>query len=160
MEDLLNMSNANTEKAAVLYETKLHWISMVFPILLMIVGSVGLPFMILALLDGGGGIVTILSVGLSFLFLKGLYSFLLKRSMRVEVTENQLTLLSGIFSKNISDISLNKLEGLQLHQSFLGKQLNFGTLYISTGGESQSYKIQHPMELREVVMGQIMKLRD
>lgn len=48
--------------------------------------------------------------------------------MRVSITENHLTLSKGVFSKNISDISLNKFEGLQLHQSILGKQLNFGNL--------------------------------
>lgn len=157
MEDLLEINNLETNKAEILYETRLHWISMIPPNILMIIGVIGLPFLLLALLDGSGGIVTIISVGLSFLFFKGLYSFLLKKSMRVSDSENQLTLSQGIFSKNINDISLSKLEGLQLHQSFLGKQLDFGTLYISTGGEAQVYKIQNPMKLRGIVMKQVKK---
>lgn len=152
MEDLLKIKTPNDTKVNSLYETKLHWISNVVPTLMMVVGAIGIPFTLLSILDGSGGIVMLLSFGLTFLFIKGLYSFLLNKSMRVSITENHLTLSKDIFSKNISDISLNKFEGLQLHQSFLGKQLNFGTLYVSTGGEAQKYQIEKPMDLRAKII--------
>lgn len=152
MEDLLKIKTPNDTKIKALYETKLHWVSNVVPIIMMIVGAIGIPFTLLSILDGSGGIVMVLSFGLTFLFIKGLYSFLLNKSMRVSVTENHLTLSKGVFSKNINDISLNKFEGLQLYQSFLGKQLNFGTLYISTGGEAQKYQIENPMDLRAKII--------
>uniref|UniRef100_UPI0025C5F0F8 PH domain-containing protein n=1 Tax=Chryseobacterium sp. TaxID=1871047 RepID=UPI0025C5F0F8 len=59
-----------------------------------------------------------------------------------------LTLSTGILGKIFSDISLNKVEGMWVLQSFLGKMLNFGSLVVTTGGVTHLYSIENPMELR------------
>lgn len=40
---------------------------------------------------------------------------------------------------------------MHLSQSYLGKEINCGTLIVSTGGVTQSYFIENPMELREQI---------
>ena len=47
------------------------------------------------------------------------------------------------------DTPLEKLEGLTLYQSFLGKILKFGTLTITTGEFTTYYKIADPIEFRK-----------
>ncbi|MBB4805888.1 hypothetical protein HNP38_001160 [Chryseobacterium defluvii] len=60
--------------------------------------------------------------------------------------------MAGILRKTFSDLSLNKLEGMQLHQSFLGKALNLGTLVVTTGDVTSTYFIENPMELRNALI--------
>lgn len=155
MEDLLSQTSdfASTDRK-VLYETKIHWISFVIPVILMIVGSVGLLFLIAAILSGYMGIMTILSAVMSIPFYKGFMAFMRQKKTRISLNESQLTIVTNFISTTTVDLALNKLEGMQLFQSFLGKQLNFGNLVVTTGGITHSYFIQYPMELRE----QILKL--
>ncbi|PTT33629.1 hypothetical protein DBR28_14425, partial [Chryseobacterium sp. HMWF028] len=65
-----------------------------------------------------------------------------------------LSISTGIFSQTIIDISLKKMEGMQLYQTWIGKALNYGTLIISTGGVTHSYSISNPTELREKIIDQ------
>ena len=155
MANLLSQtSSVSSTERIVLYETKLHWISFVVPIFLMIIGSVGVFFLLLAVLSGHMGIMTILSLALSILFYKGFMSFMCKKKTKIMLNESQLSIITNFFSTTAVDLALNKLEGMQLFQSFLEKQLNFGNLVVTTGGITHSYFIQYPMELRE----QILKL--
>lgn len=163
MKNLLNHQQSTLEKS--IYSTEIHWISNVIPVLFMVAGLIGIPLTLLviyfffqAITETGFWIPSftdVIAFGLLFLFFKGAYSFLLNRSLKIALYESQITLKSGVFSKNITDISLNKYEGLQLYQSFLGRLLDFGSLHVTTGGVSQKYKIKKPLELRKHINNQI-----
>jgi uncharacterized membrane protein YdbT with pleckstrin-like domain len=133
----------------ILYRAKIHWISYVFPAIYTAVGSIGiLPLFILR------GTFQIFAVLLVILFCNGIIKIIKKKTTKVYVTEGYLSISSGIFSQTNIDISLKKMEGMQLNQTWLGRAFNYGTLIISTGGVSQSYSISNPTDLREKIIEQ------
>lgn len=162
MENLFSLKQDDN----ILYETKLHWISYVGPfisVLISIPAVIILSIMFLSFLRGYeiGYMIMIIGfiMGSIFLplFIKGIVKLISNRYTHIYVTSKSLTFKTGVFSQNINDISLNKYEGMNLQQSFLGRQLNYGTLIITTGGATQSYKIENPLGLRQHILEQINK---
>lgn len=146
MKNLL--AEADTSNPTIIYEAKIHWISYVLPIFFIAVGSVGVIFFLLLGYKYILGFIGIISLFLVYLFIRGLLRLLRNRSTKIYVTDNHLTFSTGILGKILSDLSLNRLEGIFLHQSLLGKALNFGTLVVTTGDVTNTYFIENPMELR------------
>jgi uncharacterized membrane protein YdbT with pleckstrin-like domain len=146
MKNLLTESESfNT---VIRYEAKIHWVSYIVPIFFIIIGSIGVLQFLLLGYKFMISVIGIISMFLMYLFIKGLLRFIQNKKTKIYVTDNHLTFSTGIFGNTLSDLSLNKLEGIHLHQSFLGKTLNFGTLVISTGEISNTYIIENPMALR------------
>ncbi|HBR12118.1 MAG TPA: hypothetical protein DD740_07910 [Chryseobacterium sp.] len=132
------------------YSAKIHWISFLMPYIFIALGSIGF-LAVLIPVDA----IRVLSIGLIILFFKGLINLLKYKAIKIDLSENYLSLTTGLFSKTISDISLNKMEAFQLHQSYLGKHLNFGTLTVTTGEITHSYRIADPLSLREKLLNNI-----
>lgn len=140
----------NTDFVNVIYQTRIHWISFVRPVVLMMISF---PFVITFLnMEKSMSIKLVFCGFMSLVFLKNVYIYWYLKRIYIFLSERFLSLKTGIFSKEISDISLTKLEGISVHQSLLGRWLNYGTLVISTGEISQSYKIQNPMEFRKKLL--------
>lgn len=56
---------------------------------------------------------------------------------------------------------LRKCEGIQVEQSILGRILNYGTLLVTTGEATNSYKsIKKPIEFSTRINEQIDKLKE
>ncbi|HFK5574901.1 hypothetical protein CMT52_20880 [Elizabethkingia anophelis] len=149
MEDLL--TNFKTSSEPIKYEAKIHWFSYVIPIFFIVIGSIGVLYFLLLGYAFMFGFMGIISLFLIFLFIKGIIKIIRNKNTKIYVTDNYLTLSTGILGKTFSDISLNKVEGMWVHQSFLGKMLNFGSLIVTTGGVTHLYSIENPMELRSVL---------
>lgn len=149
MEDLL--TNFKTSSEPIKYEAKIHWFSYVIPIFFIAIGSIGVLYFLLLGYAFMFGFMGIISLFLIFLFIKGIIKVIRNKNTKIYVTDNYLTFSTGILGKTFSDISLNKLEGMWVHQSLLGKMLNFGSLVVTTGGVTHSYSIENPMELRNVL---------
>lgn len=150
MKNLL--TDFNTTSEPVNYEAKIHWISYLVPVLYIIFGSVGVLYILLLGYTSILGFIGIIALFLAFLFVKGVIKLLRNRSTKIYVTDHHVSFSTGILGKTLSDLSLNKLEGMQLHQSLLGKTLNFGTLVVTTGEVTNSYFIENPMELRNILL--------
>ncbi|MCY1661060.1 PH domain-containing protein [Chryseobacterium sp. SL1] len=150
MKDLLTDFKTSTE--SVNYEAQVHWISYVIPVFFIVIGSVGVLYFLLLGYKFMLGFIGIISLFLIFLFIKGIIAVIRNKNTKIYVTDNHLSFTTGILGKTRSDLSLIKLEGMQLHQSFLGKTLNFGSLIVTTGGMTHSYFIANPMELRNVLL--------
>ena len=128
----------------ILYQAKIHWASYIIPAAYAIVGSLGiLPLFILR------GTFQIAALLLVILCFNGILKLLRKRKIKIYVIPGYLSISSGIFSQQVVDISLKKMEGMYLHQNWLGKIFNYGTLVVSTGGVTQAYSIKSPVKLRE-----------
>ncbi|WP_343643159.1 PH domain-containing protein [Chryseobacterium sp.] len=150
MKDLL--TDIKTSSEPINYEAKVHWISYVIPVFFTVIGSVGVLYFLLLGYKFMLGFMGIISLFLIFLFIKGIIKIIRNKNTKIYVTDNYLTFSTGILGKTFSDISLNKLEGMQFNQSFLGKMLNYGTLVVTTGEVTHSYFIENPMELRNVLL--------
>jgi uncharacterized membrane protein YdbT with pleckstrin-like domain len=51
------------------------------------------------------------------------------------VTDRRVIQLSGVFNKNVTDSSLDKVNDVKLTQSFLGRMLGYGNIEILTASE-------------------------
>jgi len=58
------------------------------------------------------------------------------KSRQYIVTDWRVIQISGVFSKEVMDTSLEKVNDVKLDQSFLGRLLGYGNLEILTGSES------------------------
>jgi len=97
----------------------------------------------------------ILDIGLIYLFAKGLFKLLNNLNTKIYLRYKQLSIETGGLSKQVQDISINKLEGIVVTQNIIGKLFNFGSLIISTGGIHCNYYISNPMELRDKIINQL-----
>ena len=148
MENLLKSSKPQSfNPINITYTAPKHWISYLLPIVLIVVGSIGIIPMIF-----GYGYLRLIAMFLLFLLFKGVKKLLEIRNTKIYLTETHISISQGVFSKIVTDISLQKLEGIQLYQNFIGKILNYGTLEISTGNISQKYTIKNPTELRSLIV--------
>lgn len=147
MENLLINCKVMEQSSPILYNAKIHWISYLIPAILILVGCIGIiPLVLLR------GFFQIIGLLLFLLFCKGILKIWKIRTTKIFITQEYLSVSTGIFTKIISDISLQKMEGMQFQQSMIGKILNYGTLIISTGDIYQSFTIQNPQHLRQKLL--------
>ena len=60
---------------------------------------------------------------------------LIWRSREYVVTNRRVIQLSGVFSKNITDSSLDKVNDVKMSQTFMGRMLDYGNIEILTASE-------------------------
>lgn len=71
------------------------------------------------------------------------------------VTDQRVLQVRGIFSKEVSDSALEKINDLELRQSWLGRIFDFGDLQILTAsdvGISMMRKIAHPLDFKRAML--------
>ena len=71
---------------------------------------------------------------------------------RIYLSEDNITKITGVLNKNVSDIPLQKIENIYLFKPLLGKILGFGTVVVSTGEINQQYFIANPEPLRKILL--------
>lgn len=151
MENLLATSEYSTYSEDIIFKAKIHWISFIIPTLLIMVGTLG--FFGLNVKDMI--VVKLFSYYLVYIFFKGLLAFLRILKTDINLSEKRLTIVTGLFGRTTSDISLSKLEGMSLFQTFGGRLFGYGQLKVTTGEVSHTYRIKKPMELRRIILKQI-----
>ena len=147
MKNLLHTGEQDQLHTDIEYKAEQHWIIYVVPIVYVVVGVVGILPAIF-----GVGILRLVGFALLFLLFKGCKRILEIQKTKIFLSSTHLCIQQGILSNTLNDIALEKLEGIQLNQSLMGKYLNFGTLYVSTGEISQQYKIKNPLALRSKIL--------
>ena len=77
------------------------------------------------------------------------------------VTTHRLIFKRGIINRNSYELLLRKCEGIQVDQSILGRLLNYGTVNVTTGEATNSYKyISHPLTFSTKIHEQIYNQKD
>ncbi len=77
------------------------------------------------------------------------------------VTNNRLIFKRGIINRNSHELLLKKCEGVQVDQSIMGRILDYGTVQVTTGEVTNSYKfISHPLRFSSSIHEQISHLKD
>jgi uncharacterized membrane protein YdbT with pleckstrin-like domain len=77
------------------------------------------------------------------------------------VTNRRVIQLSGIFSKNVTDSSLEKVNDVKMSQSFLGRTFDYGDIEIMTASELGVNKlthIGHPIQYKTTMINAKEKL--
>jgi uncharacterized membrane protein YdbT with pleckstrin-like domain len=76
---------------------------------------------------------------------------LIWRNREFVITNRRVIQLSGVFSKNVGDSSLEKVNDVKLVQSFLGRMFDYGDIEILTASELGANKINmiaHPIRYK------------
>ena len=143
---------------AVQYASTIHWIVYLPSILLFVLGFVGL-----AILGDNGAIpagllpvpfaLSLVGVG----FLGGLLTFLpawaKRRTTELAVTNRRVIYKRGFVRRHTIEMNMDKVESVDVDQSFWGRILNYGTIVVhGTGGSLEPLpKIDSPIEFRNKV---------
>lgn len=77
------------------------------------------------------------------------------------VTNNRLIFKRGIINRTSHELLLKKCEGVQVEQSIPGRLFDYGTVIVTTGEVTNSYKfISHPLRFTTNIHEQISHLKD
>ena len=119
-----------TTKNSIVYQARLHWIIFVWPVILLI-GALYVSQENNMLKEPAYCIAIFALVWLWFMFLTYCFSSLM-------VKEKQVILCTGILVRQTLDLSLNKIESIDIKQSILGSLFHYGSLVVTgTGGTRQ-----------------------
>lgn len=136
----------------IIYQTQKHWILLIKPIVMMIIGF---PFL-LSLFFVQDKIAILFCVIVGILYPKGLYNFLLLKKVKIILFEKSIVTKAGIISVAESEIALKKIEEVQVYQSLLGRIFNYGDIIINKAGSFDTlYHIKNPFEFKNFLQQQI-----
>lgn len=123
------MVESNTDNNLV-YKARLHWILFIWPVLVFAVGAyISMNFM--SLYKAGLAIMGLAVFWEAVVWLTYQCSYLI-------IKKKQIILCTGIFVRQTLDISLSKIESVDIRQSLLGSMFHYGSLVITgTGGTKQ-----------------------
>jgi uncharacterized membrane protein YdbT with pleckstrin-like domain len=135
----------------VIYKTRLHWILFVRPVFVTLVGlSVTVALGALTRMEW----VWYLSllVILAGLVWTGIHAIELFTS-EFAVTTTRLIFKVGIVARYTTELLLGKVESISVHQTLLGRLLNYGDLVVTgTGGAKEVFpRVHHPIDFRNHV---------
>lgn len=132
------------------YRARIHSFLFVEPLCLLMVGG-------FILCDVSAPIMKWLAVTVLFL---GLVSLVQRICVKVGslfvVTNRRVILKTGIVRRRVSELVLNRCEGLQATQSVTGRIFGYGTLVVTTGGATNCYYFVHkPFDFKRAINIQI-----
>ncbi len=79
-----------------------------------------------------GVLLLIVVIGLFFL----IAAWIAVRSTEIAITNRRVIAKFGFIKRDTVEINLEKVEALRVEQGFLGRMLNYGTIFISGAGTS------------------------
>ena len=152
----------------VIYQTRLHWIVMLWHIVLgcLLLGLPGVLLLYYAFSQTGiesknlhvmeGGGVALLVCG-AVAILMGMVR---RNATEMAVTNRRVVIKTGLVSRKTIEMLLNKVESIEVSETAFGRMLGYGTIVvIGTGGTPEPFhKVAHPLEFRSQVQQQIEKL--
>jgi uncharacterized membrane protein YdbT with pleckstrin-like domain len=125
------------ENEQVLFVTHQHWLVLVGEILLETLLTVAL-IVVVTLMYFLWVINPLVLLGyllLIFPLIRLLRDVLIWSNRKYVVTNRRVMQLAGVFNKNVTDSSLDKVNDVKLTQSFLGRLLGYGNIEILTASE-------------------------
>jgi uncharacterized membrane protein YdbT with pleckstrin-like domain len=154
------------EGETIIYETRLHWIILIKPVLLgLFVGFLGLALLLRSpsgihdlRMTSNSSIVpgAMLLVLALILIARGL---LIRNATEMTVTNKRVFVKVGLAARRTIELLLSRVESIGVEESVLGRMLGYGTVIVhGTGGTPEVFnRIAHPLEFRTQVQQQIEK---
>jgi uncharacterized membrane protein YdbT with pleckstrin-like domain len=153
----------------VVYTTRLHWIVLIWPIVLgLLFGVPGLTLLVRAfagLTVRGGASSLMVPVGFLLLIVAGVcigLGILKRNATEMAVTDKRLVVKVGVASRRTLELLLSKVESIGVEESVTGRILGYGTVVVrGTGGTPEPFdRVAHPIEFRKQVQQQIEKSQE
>ena len=128
------------EGETIIYETRLHWVVLIPPVLL------GLLFA----LTGVGMFVLV-----ALLFIAR--GILVRNATEMTVTNKRVFVKVGLAARRTIELLLSRVESIGVEESVMGRMLGYGRVIVhGTGGTAETFNmIAHPLEFRTQVQQQI-----
>ena len=103
------------------------------------------------------GEVVLIACGLIGLFvlLSAVLDYLRWNNEQYIVTDHRVIQIRGIFNKDVIDSSLDKINDVELRQSWLGRIFDYGTIEILTASEigiNEMRQIAHPLAFKRAML--------
>jgi uncharacterized membrane protein YdbT with pleckstrin-like domain len=154
------------EGETIIYETRLHWIVLIAPVLLaLLFGLTGVGMFVLAARATGDRsaahepmmilgtiffVVALLSIG------RGI---LMRNATEMTVTNKRVFVKVGLAARRTIELLLSRVESIGVEESVMGRMLGYGTVIVhGTGGTPEVFSlVSHPLEFRTQVQQQIEK---
>ncbi len=133
------------ENEQVLFVTHQHWLVLGGEILLEVLLSIGL-IVLVSLMYFIWILNPLVLLGyllLIFPLISLLRDVLIWSNRKYVVTNRRVMQLAGVFNKNVTDSSLDKVNDVKLTQSFLGRLLGYGNIEILTASELGANMFTH-----------------
>jgi uncharacterized membrane protein YdbT with pleckstrin-like domain len=154
------------EGESIAYETRLHWIVLLVPVLLSLLFDLtGAGLLVLYAESTGGKTAAsegtmiagaiLLLVGSVFL-VRGV---LLRNATEMTVTNKRVFVKMGLAARRTVELLLSRVESIGVEESMMGRMLGYGTVIVhGTGGTPEVFNmVAHPLEFRTQVQQQIEK---
>lgn len=148
------------ENEQILFETHQHWF--------VLFGRIFLEILLIAFLIGGSLVaytfypIAIYGLILVLVPLIGIFiDVLVWRNKAYIVTNRRVIQISGVFSKDVVDSSLEKVNDVKMSQSFFGRMFGYGDIEILTASElgvNLFHEIANPVEFKTAMLNAKEKL--
>ena len=145
-----------------LYETRLHWIVLFWPVIVPTIILVGLGGW-LAYHYANADTNNMKEIGIG-LIVVGLLIFIIgltkRNATEMAVTNKRVLIKQGVFGRRTLEILLQKIESIAVEEPMSGRMLGYGTVIVrGTGGTPEPFpKMAHPLEFRRHVEEQVESL--
>jgi uncharacterized membrane protein YdbT with pleckstrin-like domain len=156
------------EGETIVYETRLHWVVLVAPILLgFLFGLTGLGMFILSAQATGNKSAAhqpTMILGAAFFAIALLFivrGVLMRNATEMTVTNKRVFVKVGLAARRTIELLLSRVESIGVQESVMGRMLGYGTVVVhGTGGTPEMFNmVAHPLEFRTQVQQQIEKSR-
>lgn len=134
----------------IIYRAKMHWIIFLQPFIFLAIGILLIPSPVAAIFP------LFIAVGIFML----IPAFITFKTYEFALTNKRVIAKFGFIKRRSIDVLLNRVEGILLNQSILGRLLGYGSVSVSgTGGARDPFPmIADPLKLRLKVQEQISNL--
>ena len=72
-------------------------------------------------------------------FVALIHSFVIRLGKQVYVTDHVVGFKTGMFTKDVTEMSLSKIETIEVHQPFMGRMFGYGALRFRGTGASNDF---------------------
>ncbi len=146
----------------VVYLVRPHWIVFAMPVILLIV-TIVLAIYAPLLFPGFVPFVHVRLYSLVILgclataIISGVSTFILYTTSEYAITDRRILIKTGWISRNSLELFLDKVEGINIDQSILGRLLSYGSLkVIGTGGTQDIFfYIPDPLRFRKTAQKEV-----
>ena len=154
------------EGETIIYETRLHWIVLIGPVLLgLLFALTGVGMFVLSERAAANQNVkheTMVGIGAAFFLVALIFiarGILVRNATEMTVTNKRVFVKVGLAARRTIELLLSRVESIGVEESVLGRMLGYGTVIVhGTGGTPEVFnRIAHPLEFRTQVQQQIEK---
>lgn len=154
------------DREKILLVTRQHWFllfrNILFELVLILITIVVVTLILV--LNPLSGPLTVFGYLLVLLPLATLIrDFMVWNSHKYIITTRRVIQIFGVFNKNVTDSSLEKVNDVKLEQSYFGRMFNFGDVEILTASElgiNRFTSIGNPIEFKTTMQNAKFKLGD